>query len=310
MTRPPLDVVGLGENSVDSVYRVRGALAPNAKLPITGHRVLPGGQVAAALFGCTRFGLRCEYLGAFGHDEHGRLVRDTLKKGGVGIEHAPVREVPNRHALIVLDEQTGDRTVLWERDPALALAPGDLQPELITRARLLHVDNVDEEAAIAAARIALASGLQVTTDIDRVTERTPELIQAATCPIFAEPIPAALTGERDPEDALRALRERHAGLLCVTLGRRGALLLDGDTLHHQPAFDVKAVDTTGAGDIFRAGLIYGLLRGYSSPAMLLFATAAAAISCTREGAIGGAPSLTEVERMATTGTELKVGSRK
>jgi len=110
-------------------------------------------------------------------------------------------------------------------------------------------------------------------------------------------VPAALTGESDPERALRVLRRRHDGPLCVTLGAGGAMLLAGDHLHHVPAFTVDTVDTTGAGDVFRGALIYALLRGDDPISMLRFANAAAAIACTREGAIGGVPTLAEVEAL-------------
>jgi sugar/nucleoside kinase (ribokinase family) len=129
------------------------------------------------------------------------------------------------------------------------------------------------------------------------------LIEAATFPVLAARVPAALTGEPDPERALRALRQRHGGMLCVTLGAAGAMLLAGEQLHHAPAPRVDAVDTTGAGDVFRGALIYALLRGDSPDAILRFATAAAASSCTRPGAIGGVPSLTDIKLVATEGTE-------
>ena len=108
---------------------------------------------------------------------------------------------------------------------------------------------------------------------------------------------AMLTGEIDPRRALRALRQRHNGLLCVTLGSRGSLLLAGDELHEAPAFRVDAVDTTGAGDVFRGALIAALLRGDSPAMMLRFASAAAAVSCTRDGAIAGVPNLQEISRL-------------
>jgi sugar/nucleoside kinase (ribokinase family) len=96
---------------------------------------------------------------------------------------------------------------------------------------------------------------------------------------------------------LRKLRSRHAGWLCVTLGADGAMLLEDDRLHHVPAPRVNAIDTTGAGDIFRAAFIYGLLQSQSPVEILGFATAAAALGCTREGAMDAVPSVDEVSRI-------------
>jgi sulfofructose kinase len=142
--------------------------------------------------------------------------------------------------------------------------------------------------------------VHVTSDIDRLTERTEELVAAVTIPIFAEHVPLALTGTNDPESALRALRKRHDGLLCVTLGSHGALALEGDRAVYSPGFRITAVDTTGAGDVFRGGFIYGLLRRWPTEQILQFANAAAAVSCTRLGALTGVPDLAEVEALLGT----------
>jgi sugar/nucleoside kinase (ribokinase family) len=246
---------------------------------------------------CAALGLRTRYVGTFGNDHHGTFIRAELEQRGIDTSPALVRYAPNRHAVILVDDRSGERTIVWQRDSSLAVQPGDVTADAVTGARLLHVDNVDEDASIAAARLARDAGMIVTTDIDRVSTRTPELIAAATFPILAEQIPRTLTGETDPERALRAMRAGHSGRLCVTLGGSGALLLVDERLYRAPAFHVDVVDTTGAGDVFRGALIYSLLRGDDPDTMLRFANAAAAISCTREGAIGGVPTLEEIDRV-------------
>lgn len=297
MTPPRFDVVGIGENSVDLVYRVPGAVAPNAKFRATAHSFSCGGQIATTLAACAALGLRATYVGTFGDDANGQRVRDVLTDAGVDLSRAPVRHASNRHAVVLVDERNGDRTVVWHRDPALAMRVDDIPSSVVSHARLVHVDDLDEDASIAAARIAVAAGVLVTSDIDRVTEQTLTLMALSTVPIFSAHVPCALTGDHDPERALRALRTRHPGWLCVTLGTDGAMLLEGDRLHYMPAFEVAAVDTTGAGDVFRAAFIYALLQSQSAAEILRFANAAAAISCTREGALTSVPSLRDVERV-------------
>lgn len=292
------DVVGIGENSVDVVYRLQGLPTANSKMPIVSRRTLPGGQVATTLCTCAALGLRTAYVGTFGHDSDGDLIRSVLVAHGVDTTHAQRRPAPNRHAAILLDGRTGDRCVLWQRDPRLALSAAELPMALLAQARVVHVDATDEDAAIAAARHARAAGAQVTTDIDQVTPRTHELISAATFPILAADVPMLLTGETDPAVALRQLGARHEGRICATRGADGALLIEHGRLHRAPGFVVAAADTTGAGDVFRGALIYALLRGDDPERLLRFANAAAAISCTREGAIGGIPTLQEIEALA------------
>ena len=127
------------------------------------------------------------------------------------------------------------------------------------------------------ARRASRPGVHVTSDIEAARPKTPAILDAVTIPIFAEHVPGDLTGERDIERALRILRQRHAGMLVVTLGARGAAMLDGDRFIRQPAFPVDVIDTTGAGDVFRAGFIYALLRGDTPEGILRFACAAAGV---------------------------------
>lgn len=295
----PLDVVGLGESSVDHVNLLPTApLARGtaSKLRISSAFDAAGGQIASMLAACSGLGLRTGYLGPLGNDDNGRLIRSELESRGVDLSNVLVRDAPARFAIILVDESTGERTVLWHRDSGLDIQEGEIDPSVLN-ARVLHVDDVDELAVIRTARMATARGLIVTSDLDRVTTRTAELIASVSIPIFAEHVPPTLTGERDPERALRKLRKEHSGLLCVTLGTAGSMALDGDRLIHVPAFKVHAVDTTGAGDVFRAGFVYGLLAGWPTLDVLKFANAAAAVSCTRLGAMGSAPALGDVELM-------------
>jgi len=297
--RAPLDVLGLGESSVDHVNLLPAApLARGtaSKLRISSAFDAAGGQIASMLAACSSLGLRAGYLGPLGNDDNARLIRSELESRRVDLSHVIVQDAPARFAIILVDESTGERTVLWHRDPGLDIAEGQIDP-LALSARVLHVDDVDEVAAIRTAKMATSRGLTVTSDLDRVTERTPELIASVSIPIFAEHVPPTLTGERDPERALRKLRTEHPGLLCVTLGTAGSMALDGDRVFHVPAFRVHAVDTTGAGDVFRAGFVYGLLAGWPTLDILRFANAAAAVSCTRLGAMGSAPTMTDVEQM-------------
>jgi sulfofructose kinase len=297
------DVIGIGATSVDYVYRLPvlpEADGPQAKIRISSHRISCGGQTATALATCASLGLRAKFAGVLGSDENGMRIRDELVRRGIDVADAVVHQGLNQFAAILVDERTGERIVLWSRDAGLALGPDELSAELLASARIVHVDDVDQEGAIGAAQKARASGAMVTSDIDRVTDRTEELVRAVTIPILAEHVPPAITGEADMERALRKLRTPEATFVCVTLGRAGAMILDGDRIYREPAFHVDAVDTTGAGDVFRGALMHGLLRRERPSSLLKFANAAAAVSCTRAGAMDAVPSLDDVERMLAT----------
>jgi len=281
---------------VDYVYRLPAsprADSPTAKMRISSHSMQCGGQMATALSACAAMGLRTAYLGAMGDDPNGTRIRDELVRRGIDLTHCVVRRGVNQFAVIAVEEKTGERIVLWDRDDCLLLTPSEVSARAVASARLVHVDDVDQEAAILAATLAREAGVPATSDIDRVTDRTDALVDAVSVPIFAEHVPPAITGEDDPERALRKLRRRHPGLLCITLGPRGSVILDGDQMIHEPAIPVHAVDTTGAGDVFRAAFIHALLRGESARDILRFANATAAVSCMRPGAIASVPTLEE-----------------
>ncbi len=295
------DVLGVGCNSVDYVYRIPvspQAGSATAKQQILAHSRMCGGQVATAMTACAAFGLRTAYLGAIGSDDNGRLIAAALERAGVDTSPALIRECDNRFAVITVDD-TGDRVVMWHRDARLNLSPGEITPDLLHSAAVVHVDDEDQEAAITAARVAAEGGVAVTSDIDRVTDRTRALIDAVTIPIFAEHVLPALTGEPNVEAALRDLRRPHHHMLCVTLGASGSAMLLGEEWIYEPGVEIHAVDTTGAGDVFRAAFIFGLSKAYAPDRMLRVANAAAALSCTRAGAMAGVPSLNEVEDLLT-----------
>jgi sulfofructose kinase len=90
-------------------------------------------------------------------------------------------------------------------------------------------------------------------------------------------------------------------LTAATLGEEGVLAWDGTRFHYATAFHAQPVDTTGAGDIFHAGFIYGLLQGWPLPRQLDFACAAAALNCTAVGARGGIQSVDSIEQLVATG---------
>lgn len=292
------DVVGVGTNSVDDVLVTSGDLLDgisSGKARIEARHVFSGGQAATTMCACVAFGLKGSYIGTFGSDENGRTARRALQQCGVATIHSNVADAPNRTAVIVIDAH-GLRTVFWHRSSGLLLTEPQLN-EGTLQARLVHVDDDDPVAALRAATTARAYKTPVTSDIEHANERTEELISSVTHPIFNKHLPAKLSGERDPERALRKLRRLNPGVLCMTLGEHGAAALEGDRFHVSPGFKVEAVDDTGSGDVFRAGFIYGLLRGWDVPRMLRFANAAAAVSCTRLGGIPSVPTLDEVRRL-------------
>src|SRR5437868_15428038 len=118
------DVVGVGLNATDTLLIVPRFPAYAGKVPFEHEILSPGGQVASAMVACAELGLRVKYVGTVGDDERGRVQMESLRSSGINLDDVQVRTgCPNQTAYIVIDESTGERTVLWRREDCLRLRP-------------------------------------------------------------------------------------------------------------------------------------------------------------------------------------------
>lgn len=297
-----VDLVGVGLNATDMLIPLAEYPAPGSKVEFRAASILPGGQVATAVMACRRWGLRTRYVGKLGDDHAGQLHRDEFAKAGVETQIITVPGCASQQAVILVDSQ-GERTVLWRRDQQLGLSPESLKREWIESARALHVDGYDTAAATVAAGWARAAGIPVIADLDDVYPGVEGLLENIDYAIVSRDVPARLLGEDDLEKALPLLQKRYGcRLAAATLGEDGVLAWDGNQFHYACAFRVTAVDTTGAGDIFHAGFIFGLLQDWPLQRRLEFACAAAALNCTGVGARGGIQPVAAIETLMASGS--------
>src|ERR1044072_1925693 len=118
------DVVGVGLNATDTLLIVARFRAYAGKFPFEREILSRGGQVASAMVACARLGLRVKYIGTVGDDLRGEVQLQSLRESGINIDDVYVRKnCPNQTAYILIDEATGERTVLWQRNDCLRLEP-------------------------------------------------------------------------------------------------------------------------------------------------------------------------------------------
>ncbi|MCP3984726.1 MAG: ribokinase [bacterium] len=288
-----IDVLGLGEISLDQVARLPHFPGWASKLEMTSWEEHPGGQMATALLTCARLGLRTRLLGGVGDDAAGRLALAPLRDAGVAVDGVRVRPgIRSRGAMILVDEQSGERTVLWHRMAELALSADEVESAEIQCARLLMVDASDLERSAWAASKARELGVPVIVDVDGMDPDPSALLASADFPIVPESFADALGGV---DAALADLVRRGARLPVVTRGEHGAVGLWQGKRLEAPARAVQVLDTTGAGDVFHGTFAWGLLAGQSPAGLLEVANAAAGMSCRAQGAQGGIPSTYALE---------------
>jgi sulfofructose kinase len=301
--RNKAEVVGVGENATDIVMRVKVFPAPGGKERIEAVTRLAGGSVATALVACRRLGLRVRYLSSVGEDEAGRFQFASLRREKLDLSYfRRVRGAHSRVSHIVLDVTTGERVVLWERDPRLDLRPADMPPQVLEGAQAVHLDASDLAASIRLARLARRRRIPVLADLDTVSPGLERLIPLIDYLIASSDFIAPATRERDPFRALERLAGESCGrLVGVTLGRDGALVYFEGRFHYSPGFRIEAVDTTGAGDVFHGAFVYALVRGWSLKESLEFSNAMAALNSTKLGARGGIASEAAARKLMARG---------
>ena len=299
------DVVAVGELLID--FTPAGVSDRGAALFARN----PGGAPANVLAAVTRLGGRTAFIGKVGEDGFGRFLRDTL--GGLGIDTAGLvmtGEVPTTLAFVQLDEH-GDRSFSFYRKPGadIMLSPGEVKRELMARARIMS-----RSATLAAVRAAKEAGAVVSYDpnyrpllwesLDEAKHWMREGLSFADIVKVSDEELELLTGETDLERGSQKLVEAGVSLALVSLGARGAFFRLGELCGRQPTFDVRTVDTNGAGDSFFGAVLFrlckkslaeirSLTRGELED-VLSFGNAAGSMTTTRPGAIPALPTMEEV----------------
>lgn len=290
-------MVGVGLNATDTVIPLSTYPECGSKVEYSERSVMPGGQVASTVVACQTWGLRSRYVGKLGDDEGARLHREAFARIGAEACIVTVPATRSLHNFILVDAG-GERTVICQRDERMVLRPEELKREWIVTARVLHVDGHDTAAATQAAVWARQAGIPVVADLDDTYPGVEELIANIDYLIVNKDFSCRLMDDTNLERALRRMKARYGcRLSAATLGEDGVVAWDGKQFLHCAAFRVPVVDTTGAGDIFRAGFIYGLLKEWPLEQQLEFSCAAAAMNCMAAGARGGIRPIAAIQEL-------------
>jgi len=281
----------------DIVMRVERFPAPGAKVHASDFITTGGGCAANAAVAAARLGARAAFAGPLGgtNDAVSNRILDDLAAEGIDCSGVVRLDGGSASVSLILLDAEGEKTIATRRGARLgAVLPRDAEA-LVADADALLVDNRFPEFVSAVARAARARKIPVVIDLDLKTAPDDLLLALGTHVIASAEALRGTTGESDFAAGLAKLAAHNTGLLGVTDGANGVYWREGEALRHLPAFAVQAIDTLGAGDAFHGGFTLALVEGRGLVDALRFASAAAALKCTRFGGANGAPKRAEVD---------------
>jgi len=291
------DVVGVGYTALDHLAVVPHLPEENRKLEIGRFLIQGGGPTATAVVTARRLGLDAAFIGKVGDDDFGRSMLEELRGEGVDVSRVVVeRGARSQYAFIMVDRISAARTILWTRGDLEPFTGGEVDCDLVSSARGLLVDSLEPAAALAAAGAAREAGVPVVIDAGTLREGVRELLPLCDYIVASELFAEQISEGGNREEALERIMEYGPRAAVVTLGERGCAAFTSSGLVEVPGFEVEAVDTTGAGDVFHGAFLFGVLKGWDIERICLFSNAVAALKCRRLGGRAGIPDLPEAMR--------------
>ncbi len=290
------DVVGLGQCCIGYLGVVEQYPDINKKEEINNFTVQGGGPVATAMVTLSRLGATTTFIGKISDDYFGSLIKDGLTCEDVNIDHIVVENGKrSQFAFIIIEKKTGKRTILWSRATVTPLRVGEINRNVISAAKVLHLDGLMLEGSLEAAKCARDAGVTVVVDAGSTREGPLELVEISDFFIASEDFTREYFNGNDPKAAARELLKHGAKTAVVTMGEKGSICVSSENYFHQPAFKIEVVDTTGCGDVFHGAFIFGLLQNWDLNKTVRFASATAALKCREIGGRKAIPDLREVE---------------
>jgi len=292
------DVVGVGCCAVDYVGIVDRLPERDTKTRMDEMRISGGGLNATALVAVSRLGLRAAHVGVLGSDPLSGIARDEFEKEGVSTRWIETREGAGPvFAFVVVERDTGTRTIYVSTSDVYYLTPEDVSEESICSGRVLLVDHFQPEGSIRAAEIARSHGIPVVLDAEQPTQpEARRLIELADYCAVNEAFALGFSGGSSVPDAARAILDAGARNVIITRGDGPIHAITADDEFEQPSFPAEVVDTTGCGDVFHGSLAAAVSLGWEVRKCVEFAAAVAALKCRALGGRAGIPDFGETIR--------------
>ena len=294
----PPRILCIGMPVRDLTFRIDGLPERGFKVNASHFDEICGGNALNGAIGIVRLGGRASICGPMGDAKETSSKYIFEKLGHEGIETRHIVHMPGLVTPIsnIMIDPSGERTIVTFRDPELwkvQLPPSD---ELLKDCHAILTENRCAEFCTDLCAEARRRGIPVIVDVDRTMSMREGLLTASSHLVFSSEALQATAGVADDAEALKKIARLTPSFLAGTRGALGTLWLDDNgNLQQTPAFPVHTVDTLGAGDVFHGAFALAVTEQQELPEALRFASAAAALKCTRFGGAFAAPQRAEVE---------------
>jgi len=293
VNKKPL-VFGIGQCSLDYIGLIPAYPPPDVKCEFSNLVIQCGGPVATALVALQRWGLDGYMAGVVGNDDFGENITSSLKGEGIDTGGIQIRNHErSQFAFIVSEPSSARRTIFWQRPTGQPLQPEEINTSMLLKSSALHIDGLFPEASLFACGKAREANIPVILDAGTLRDGMLNLAKLSDCVITSEKFSEAFAGT--PEQTCRQIADLGVRFTGVTLGAKGYIALIDGRFIRKEAYPVKAVDTTGCGDVFHAGLTYGIVRGWNAEKSLDLGAWAASLVSTQMGGRRGIPSVQDLQ---------------
>ena len=249
-----------------------------------------GGPVPNVCVGLSRMGFKTSLIAGVGDDPFGKILLDELRHDNVNTDWMIMKKKLSLLAAGWIEKKNGRRTMVLAKE--LLIKPTDIKLDDLPVPKIIHLDGRDMPASLKLARWAKKKNVIVSFDIGSVRNDVSEIFPFVNHLVVADEYAFPFTKTKTVLSAVKKLSKLCSGVIVVTEGTKGSTGYDPieNKFYFQKAFKVKNIDTTGAGDCYHTGYLYGLLNNFPLKKQMLYGSAAAALKCTKAGARSGIPN--------------------
>jgi ribokinase len=296
----PFDVVGFGALNLDKLFKVNLIAKKEGEGAVLDFKESAGGSAANTIVGLARLELETGFIGKVATDHEGDFLLDAFRKEGVDVNGIAVSEKGRSGAVMGFIDPQGDRALYVDPGVNDQLDFSDIDVDYLSGSKFLHLTSFVGETPFKAQKqlIEQLSNTKISFDPGAIYARkgldelTPIIKKSYV--MFPNGIELRLLTGQDYREGARTLTELGAGIVAVKLGKRGCYVTDGKENHMIESYKVNVVDTTGAGDAFCAGFLYGLTKGKDLRECGKLGNLVASHCISKMGARAGLPRLTDL----------------